>query len=398
MPTIPRSPRPFRLPRRPGYGPVGDILESLTYLTQIAGPPYEGPVGVEVAAGTRQVYYGTDAPGFPWVAGGPFWDQETALPIPYYNTPFQKRELGAQAYSYPELTFPHSSPFSKRYGLWQIFSNPAHPLGSLLWHRASFAYQTASSAMPEIVQWPGDITYTSIWTTVPLNPWPRPIFEWAPSVYPHELPIGSPAPVAPPLNYPRPDPWSPESPDRGPHPGENPRPVPNPVPNPVPRPDPVPNPDPVTTPRVVVNPFPDAHLDTWLPAVSPSPRTNNNPRPRPPAKREKETKARMGAVAAAIWHGVGPITETVDFVDVLYEALPKNIKRDAYRDRGRQPNPFERAELIYRNINQIDIGKALSGYVQEQIEDYVIGKFGKKLGEASRNDQRPIGYGAGWAL
>lgn len=295
----------------------------------------------------------------------------------------------------PAISFPYAHNFSKRYGHFELYRNPTLA-NTYMWHRASFVFNTPNSPMPEVIRRPGDLIWVEQWVTTPLNPFPDPLFPWAPSVFPHELPIGSPSPVTPPLDFPRPDPWSPESPSRGPRPDETPAPQPKPAPKPEPLPEPVPNPAP--RPNVVQNPFPNAPLDSWLPAPRPNGRPQAQPKPRPPAKHEKEAKARMGRVAGAIWGAFGPITETVDFVDVLYEALPRNIKRDAYNKRGRQPNPVERAELIYANINQIDIGKALTGYVQNEIEDYIIGQFGKKLGEASRKDNRPIGYGAGWAL
>lgn len=366
------------------------------YLANIPGGTYEGPPVIDSPSGTRQVYWGADAPGLPWTTLGPRWVLPTAVPSPTWTTPFQQKEIGFQGDA-AAITFPRpNSSIGAKYGLFERFWNPILER-AYMWHRASFVYKVNTPRTePVIKQWPGDTIWTTAWVSTPLQPFPDPLFPWAPSVFPHELPVGSPAPWTPPLNFPRPDPWSPESPSRGPRPYETPAPQPKPVPKPEPLPEPVPNPAP--RPNVVQNPFPNAPLDSWLPAPRPNGRPQAQPKPRPPAKHEKEAKARMGRVAGAIWGAFGPITETVDFVDVLYEALPRNLKRAEYKKRGRQPNPIERAELIYKNINQIDVGKALTGYVQNEIEDYVIGQFGKKLGEASRKDNRPIGYGAGWAL
>lgn len=120
--------------------------------------------------------------------------------------------------------------------------------------------------------------------------------------------------------------------------------------------------------------------------------------PRPPGRGTKERKAGLPPWAAAIWHGVGPITEGVDLVNAVYEALPRRIKVEAYNKYGRQPTPQEKLMLIYNNIGKLNVGKAVTNIVENQVEDFVIGKFGKALGQASRNSGRPIGYGAGPAL
>lgn len=371
-------------------------MYSLTYLATVFGEPYEGSTEYGTGTGTRQVYWGENAPGFPWQFVEERFVLPTAVPVPNYTTPFQQKEIGMQGVQAP-ISFPRPAGFNPRYGHFALYTNPVLG-GTYMWHRASFVFNTSVSQMPTIGRRPGDVEEFTEWRTVPVEyPFPNMPSPWAPSVFPHELPIGMPSPSAPPLNFPRPDPWSPESPSRGPRPDEVPKTEPAPVPKPSPLPEPAPNPAP--RPNVIQNPFPDAPLDSWLPSPRPTPRPQVRPqRPQPPRKNEKEKKARMGAVAGAIWAAFGPITETVDFVDVLYEALPRNIKRDAYNKLGRQPNPIERAELIYRNINQMDVGKALTGWAQNEIEDFIIGKFGKGVGKASQKDGRPIGYGAGPAI
>lgn len=193
-------------------------------------------------------------------------------------------------------------------------------------------------------------------------------------------PIGAPAFAANPGPVawapPRLDPPTPEWPEVGPRPQ--------------PRPDPWPSRD-------------AAQEGSFRPgAVEISPHAPPRPvsplGPRPPGPRTKERKAGLPPWAAAVWHGLGPITETVDIIDAVYEALDKQTKRDAYKRLGRQPTPQERLEIIYRNIHKLNMGDVVKNIVENQAEDFVFGKFGKALGQASANSGRPIGYGAGPAL
>lgn len=135
---------------------------------------------------------------------------------------------------------------------------------------------------------------------------------------------------------------------------------------------------------------------------------------------------RARPLARFIWNSFSPITETVDFINVLYECLPFQVKQNEYfkrgpqwnKDRnrwrerttadgvnhirvkrgGRQPNPKEKMEILYRNINKLDVGCAMRGYIEEQITDMMYSIGGKQMAKANRQLNRPIGFEAGGGL
>src|SRR5690606_1409916 len=66
---------------------------------------------------------------------------------------------------------------------------------------------------------------------------------------------------------------------------------------------------------------------------------------RRPPRGSKEKKTRMSPFLAFLWNGVSPITEGIEFIDTMYECLPKGIKVNAYRAQGdKQPTPNEKLE------------------------------------------------------
>jgi len=224
------------------------------------------------------------------------------------------------------------------------------------------------------------------------NPW-----EFAPGQVPYKP---TPAPIKNPIKWP--DPVSPEAPDHGPRPNPSPESWPGYGPQPGTSPQPAPE------PGTVPNPDPDGAFKDW-PASAPTPGATQSspgtqPRPaqghqfRPSGPGTKEKKTRLGPVASFVWNTISPITEGIDMINIAYESLPKSMKRDFYQKNGRQPTPQEKMGIIYRNWDDIDPSKFVNDWVMNHWEDKIIGTIGSQLGEASKNDMRPIGYGAGPAL
>ncbi len=210
------------------------------------------------------------------------------------------------------------------------------------------------------------------------RPWP---FGDAPLITP--IHPGAPATPAPrPVRnpYPRVRPLTPEMPDYGPRPGQMPRPGGAPAPAPRPSPGPGGAPELVINPSGRVQPRPNPHR--W----------------QRPARGTKENKARFGPVLSFIWRSMGQITEGIDLIDALYEALPKRRKVQAYKLKGRQPNPIEKMGLLYDYIDELNVGKAIKNVIKQEIEDRILGEFGKRIGKFSRQSGRPIGFQAGPAL
>lgn len=123
----------------------------------------------------------------------------------------------------------------------------------------------------------------------------------------------------------------------------------------------------------------------------------------PPPKGTKEQKRKMGSGAlAAVMAAVNGITEGVDLLNALYNALPSNLRWYYNEGRWWQKNrtPQDKAKALWDNLDQLDLSSALQNIVREQIGDLVAGRFGAALGEGSRvgTPGRPVGLGTGPAL
>lgn len=276
-------------------------------------------------------------------------------------------------------TWTPPNPFVNRVAFYQVWHNPVTG-ADRAWFINSYRKEVASSdPITFIPPQSGEIN-SVFGPNVPVMPWWVPLLpNLAPVAQPYEAP-------AKPLNVPRPDPWSPESPDVGP------RPAPKPVPDTVP----FPGLEPYITPVPRPAPAPSVSIDPLAPG-KPQPGTRPHV-PRPPGPGEKESKSRLGPLASAAWHHVGGITEGVDLINDVYEALPKDLKIALYKKLGRQPTPQEKVEAIFANLSKVDIPQALLNYINSQLEDMVFGIAGGLLGQASKQRGGPIGYGAGPAL
>ncbi len=110
----------------------------------------------------------------------------------------------------------------------------------------------------------------------------------------------------------------------------------------------------------------------------------------------------MSPLQAAIWYGLGSATELLDFLDVAYDALPDAIKAQVWRElstsRPYGLKPQDKARAVYEHWQQIDVDKFIEGLILEQAQDAAIGKIGKKVGEASKLHNRPVGFQTGPAI
>lgn len=299
--------------------------------------------------------------------------------------------------------FPHKhthnrpqTAFSMTLGLWQ-----RNPNGSASHHRS---YYTDIWYEPGSGGWPQSISSAEM-----LEAGPKPIYDfgmgalpsvgrlpWEYSVNPQLMPIhvgGAVTPAPKPITNPVrvPEPLTPQMPDVGP------RPVPRPVP--VPATVPVPGILPGHVPYINWTPLPYQGTVTLQgPGVAARVNPRANPRARRPRPRTREKKARMGAVMAFMWNAAAHVTEWIDAVDILYESLPRYLKRREYQRRERQPNPIERALLVYQNINQLDVEKALNDWIKNDLEDRLYALGSDHAATANRANNRPIGYEAGGSL
>lgn len=117
---------------------------------------------------------------------------------------------------------------------------------------------------------------------------------------------------------------------------------------------------------------------------------------RPPGKGEKERKVRvMGRIPFA-----GAITESLDFLNVLYYSLPKEYLP---RYRGtryilRHPTPLQKAEAVYTHLDKVDLQAFARGLTNEIAIDKVIGLAGRSAKELAQYSGSPVTVLFGGAL
>ena len=111
-----------------------------------------------------------------------------------------------------------------------------------------------------------------------------------------------------------------------------------------------------------------------------------NPRPqevhKPPRARVKEKKGRSNSgrlllfyrAVRKAWHEVD---EGLEKVDILYDSLPGWV-----RNRERAKLPHQKIAALLRNWQHIDVGSAVYGLIENEVEDAVIGHGFKSLEDA----------------
>lgn len=72
----------------------------------------------------------------------------------------------------------------------------------------------------------------------------------------------------------------------------------------------------------------------------------------------------------------GKLTETKDFVDAFWDALPWEIRRTWI---GRPRRLLDKMEDLYRHWDKVDIQKALKNLAYNEAMDFVIGRSSQAL-------------------
>lgn len=246
----------------------------------------------------------------------------------------------------------------------------------------------------------------------PTYPWPelKPVWEAVPMPHPMIRPYPASNPWAQPQGLPLPMPIP------APAPWARPRQKPEFMPGEHTYSGPRPAPRPRNNPTVMVRGAP-----------SPASQSGTNIRPRPPGPGVKERKMTIRIGGAAGWI-INGITEGIDFIDALHDALDENCKAKPKWKSGDRPGfgkprageqsghwrtaaggarvygywqastPLERAEAVYKNIECLNLGKAFQNLLHEQLEDFAYGQLGRKLGQGASRGIRPVGFQTGTAL
>lgn len=181
-----------------------------------------------------------------------------------------------------------------------------------------------------------------------------------------------------------------------------------------------------------------AWVEAWRTVATPGQKPVSEPvrhELKPPERKTKERKLRTksGRIASAIWHAVNGVTEACDFVDALYNALPK-ITRAQYDKKlaakGNYQNwrrfqsrkmvdglntdkqaPMKsnnvydwtsgfqacmwKARIVYKELDLINMDQAIINIARETLTDFAIGKLMRGTNPVSQQIGRGVQLG-GW--
>lgn len=179
-----------------------------------------------------------------------------------------------------------------------------------------------------------------------------------------------------------------EQPQRGPNPIINPitDPWPSVVPTPLPEAAPGRAGRPSESPGVVIGFVPGS-----VPWTAPT--TVRREPPRGPGTKEKKWIANADPRTAAV-RVLNKITEANDFIDALWDALPKKCQTKV---KGSQTTPQQKFKDLYACSDQIDLCSALNNVVNNEVQDYIRGRLGRASAAATgaSGSPRPVGPGTG---
>lgn len=127
--------------------------------------------------------------------------------------------------------------------------------------------------------------------------------------------------------------------------------------------------------------------------------------PGPPAPGVKERKVKV-ATSGPLRVFLDQIGESKDFVEALWDALPKELKEHKTINRpwpykSEKPKMQEMLSDLYKAWPKMDLAyfyKAIDKVMLNQIEDWFYGRLGQAGGKAGAAIGRPTGVGTGWAL
>lgn len=133
----------------------------------------------------------------------------------------------------------------------------------------------------------------------------------------------------------------------------------------------------------------------------------------PPSRGEKERKTvanlRSGSLLGTL---VGHVTEGLDFLEAVFDALPPEFKPGWYKIHGKggkeiwvkrwQASPQQMADALWEHFGELDINAAIYNLIANQLEDAFYGKLGKRAqqlaGPLLEQLGRPVGFGTGPAM
>lgn len=136
------------------------------------------------------------------------------------------------------------------------------------------------------------------------------------------------------------------------------------------------------------------------------PRTaTGRPARRPPA-RTKEVKAALTIRGTIVDRIMGTVTESLDMLNCAHSALPFRYQAKGRYDPGRyggqggwrRYTPQRQAHHVYTHWDKIDVGAFIQCVIENQVEDYLIGRLGQLTAKANRRRGAFAGSAFGPAL
>ena len=91
---------------------------------------------------------------------------------------------------------------------------------------------------------------------------------------------------------------------------------------------------------------------------------------------------------------ISTVGEVVEFIDVIYKALPDKYKAK-YPGTNyilRAPTPQQKVRAIIENFHEIDLAKAIRNFADNQLEDAIWGLVGQTNADASAQALTGMGH------
>lgn len=132
--------------------------------------------------------------------------------------------------------------------------------------------------------------------------------------------------------------------------------------------------------------------------VSPDTRVEYEPPRRPPGPKEKERKFRLTINGTVIGDIVSAVGEGVEYVEILYDALPEHIRKAFERSFRGKVTPQKKFEAIWENFDKINMGEVVEGLIENYAEDKFWGTVGQYMADASGKFNKLGGFQLGPAM
>lgn len=126
----------------------------------------------------------------------------------------------------------------------------------------------------------------------------------------------------------------------------------------------------------------------------------NRGRQRPkPNEKEKKLTVHSKKGTSIAWIGLNLATEVFDFIDALFNGLPDEVIKETratydYGARGGgNADPYAKARAIWDHFDEMDWSKAINAFINNQVEDMVVGTLGVIAGSANKAGNLVTGGG-----